>query len=293
MIHAANPVLNQTPKTLYGISVNVAFDVHAARMLDSAVPILKRDSIFGSQVAHFVVQRRFIGVHGTAFSDVFLNESCQMPVIYFGNRLCNYLTSALNNGDNRSFLAVESWRSASGILPHAAHVGFVYLDRWPLQFQIIAFGEHRANLLEHTPCGFVSDTAFSLNLLCRNPAASRTHQVHGIEPCLERSSGLFHDGSSERINLSPAVIAAICGAILDAIVFAFLLALLAVSDAARPSLIHQVSKANVIIRKLFVEVSNGISQVFGDVLFDWHRDSSDLTVKGYQNALRVVKGYLP
>jgi hypothetical protein len=51
MIHAANPVLDQAPKPFHGIGVNVAFDVHAIGMLDSAVSVLQGDSIVTSQKA--------------------------------------------------------------------------------------------------------------------------------------------------------------------------------------------------------------------------------------------------
>src|ERR1700686_1571688 len=104
MIHAANPILNQAPKPFDGIGVNVAFDVHAIGVLDSAVPILQWDSIVTSQKAHFVVRSEFISVNGAARSDMLLDKSSQMPVIYFGNRFRNHLASALDNRYNRSFL---------------------------------------------------------------------------------------------------------------------------------------------------------------------------------------------
>src|SRR4051812_17343270 len=53
------------------------------------------------------------------------------------------------------------------------------------------FGEQRANLTEHSPRGFVSDASFPLNLLCGDSATSRTHEVHGVEPSLERGSGFL------------------------------------------------------------------------------------------------------
>jgi hypothetical protein len=45
MIHAANPVLNQAPEPFDGVGVNVSLNVDAAGMLDSAVPIVQRDSV--------------------------------------------------------------------------------------------------------------------------------------------------------------------------------------------------------------------------------------------------------
>src|SRR5580693_4080197 len=75
MIDATNPVLNQTPQALDGVGVNVALHVDARGMLDSAVPIVQRNSIFAAQVADAIVGTKLIGINGAAWSDVFLNES--------------------------------------------------------------------------------------------------------------------------------------------------------------------------------------------------------------------------
>jgi hypothetical protein len=49
MVYATNSILNQAPKTFDGVGVNIAFDVHAAGMLDSPMPILQWDSLIVSQ----------------------------------------------------------------------------------------------------------------------------------------------------------------------------------------------------------------------------------------------------
>src|SRR5579872_5341158 len=174
MIHAANPVLNQTPKALDGIGVNVAFDVDASRMFDVAMPILQWDSLIVPQKLDLFIRSQFVGVDSAAGSDVLLNERSQLMMVHSGHGLCNDLASALDNRHNRSFLVIPSWRATLAALLDAAHPGFVHFNRWPLQLQI-AVRKHRANLLEHAPCGFVGDSALSLNLFSGDAAPSRPH----------------------------------------------------------------------------------------------------------------------
>jgi hypothetical protein len=132
-------------------------------------------------------------------------------------------------------------------------------------------GKQRPNLLEHAPSGFVSDASLALNLFGRDAAASRTHKENRVEPSLERSGGLFKDGSRERINLSAAVVTAKGGATLNAVMLSLNATLDAVGDAARKTLLHHVIEARIIIRKFFVEVPMGVAEFFGNVLFDRHR----------------------
>src|SRR5690348_16188875 len=237
------------------------------------MPILKRDSVICAEKLDPVVDRQFISVDGAAGNDLLRNQSHQRLTAYFGNSFRNDLASALDNRHNWSFLSIVSgWVSLASLL-HAAYIGFIHLNRWSLQLQI-ALRKQSANLLEHAPGSFVSDSALPLNLLRGNTAASRTHQKHGIEPSFERSGGLFQNSARKWINLSTAVIAAISSPLSNAVMLALLLALLAISNATRPSLIHQIIKAGVIIREFFVDVSVGVSECFRYVLFDWHLNSS-------------------
>src|SRR5882762_2424872 len=125
-------------------------------------------------------------------------------------------------------------------------VGFVNLDRRALQLQITVRQE-RANLIEHAPSSLVSDASLALNLLCGNPATCGTHEVHRIEPSAKRSARLLEDGSSHRGDHLAAIVARIRRSASDAMVLAFLLALCAVGNSARESLLFQVLQARIII----------------------------------------------
>lgn len=87
MVHAANPILNQTPKTLNGIGVNVAFDVDATGMLDSAMTILQRNPVIVPQEFYTPIRTQFIGVDGAARSYVLLNQALQLVFVHGGHGL--------------------------------------------------------------------------------------------------------------------------------------------------------------------------------------------------------------
>jgi hypothetical protein len=286
MIDTANTVLNQAPQALNGVGVNVSFDVDARGMLDSTMPIVQRDSIVTAQIANAIVGTKFVGIDGAARSDMLLNEFSESVAVHFGNCLRNHHPASLHDCHDGSFLGVAAHRASSAAFADSTDVSFVYLDRWPLQLHVV-LGEQGANLFEHTPCGFIGDTSFTLNLLCGDAASSGTHQESSIKPQLERGSSFLEDGSGQRINLSAAIIATICGPADDTMMLALNTALIAISDPAGPALLFHVFQAGVIIRKLAVKVSNGVAKCFRNMLFDFNSEGI------LANGVRVVKGYLP
>lgn len=80
MIDTANPFLRrlQNPDT---IDVNIAANVDAIGMLDSAMAIGKQFASGIPQVRHSVVAAQFIGIDHAARSDVFLDHSSQSEVL--------------------------------------------------------------------------------------------------------------------------------------------------------------------------------------------------------------------
>src|SRR5438045_5950766 len=109
-------------------------------------------------------------------------------------------------------VAAVGWPSLSALpSPLSAVVHLVHLHRRTLQLHPL-FGEERANLPEHAPCGLVGDASLPLNLFRGDAATSGTHEVHRVEPSLERSSGLLEDGSGQRVNVVAAMVTGIDGA---------------------------------------------------------------------------------
>jgi len=115
------------------------------------------------------------------------------------------------------------------------------------------FGQQRANLLKHAPRAFVGNPALPLNLFRADPAAGRPHEVHCVEPLLERSAGLLEDGSGHRRDHAATVVAGIGRTPGNPMVLALFLALGAMGDPARKSLLFQVFKAGLIVWELLEE----------------------------------------
>lgn len=146
---------------------------------------------------------------------------------------------------------------------------FIHLDRRTLQLQV-AVRKQRTYLLENSPGSFVGNASLALNLLRGDFASCGTHEVHRIEPSLERSAGLLEDGSGQRIDVMAAELARICSAIAYTMVLGALVTLWAKRHALRKALFFDVFEASRICREFVIKVPNGVSQCFGNALFDFH-----------------------
>jgi len=85
-----------------------------------------------------------------------------------------------------------------------------------------------------------------------------------MEPHTKRGCAFLEDGSSKRVDVTPAVIARIsCAACHSVMLALFALALLAVAlgDSTGEALLFQELKAGVIVGELAVEVVNRVPQV--------------------------------
>jgi hypothetical protein len=67
-----------------------------------------------------------------------------------------------------------------------------------------------------------------------------------------------------------ARLAGIRGAIANAVMLGDFAALVAISHAAGIALLADIGQASGVIRKLVIEVSNRVAQLFGDALFNFH-----------------------
>lgn len=280
VVDPANSSFHQAPKSFDSLSVNVSGDIDFRAVTDALVDV----AVFFQSIIRNVI----VGENGAARKDIFLRQSVKgftlRVVSYASDHAARALRSAaLDHSDDGYLMALERWPSLSALSPSlSAVVHLIHLHRRALQLHI-ALRKQRANLPENAPRGFVGNASLALNLLGGNSTPGRAHEIHRVKPSLERSSGLLKDGSREGVNLGTAMVAAISGAALDSVVLALHATLRALSHAPRPALLRDVLKAGVIVRKLFVEVSNGISQFLRDALFGFHAQS-------IPNGLRVVKG---
>src|SRR5215469_12151107 len=289
VIDSPDSSLNQHPESLDRVGVRVPANVLARAVLHGVVNVVRWAAIVEAHLGDSLVSGKLVGVDDALRYDVPLNHR----VNGFGTHIFDgprqYLSLALNDSDNRSHSSIAAHRSPCFSLAPSAVVSLVDLHRRPLQLQF-AIREKRANAIKDAPRTLVSDASLALNLLCGDAAASRTHEVHRIEPSLERSRGLLKDGSLERVEVMSAMVARKRGAIAYAVVLAGLVAFHARGNAIRPAFFHNVAQAGVIVRKLVVEVFDAVAQMLWDALFDFH---ISLTRQSISENVLVVKRYLP
>src|ERR1041385_2853679 len=278
VVHAADPALHKTPESLNRLSVNVSRDVYFRAVIDSPVNV--------SRVLKPVIGNVFVGVNGARRQDVFLRQTVKSRFLRVRRYPCHYTSHAtvlraFHHSDNRNLVRTIGRPSAPSLsLPLSAVVHLIHLHRRTLQLHPL-FGEQGANLTEHAPRGFVGHSGLALNLLCGDAATGGTHEVHRIEPSLERSGALLKNGASERIDVIPARLAGKGSAASNAVVLPLYSALRAFGYAIRPALFFDVFEAGVIVWKLSVELAYGVSQFGGNGLFGLH---------GSLNYLQATRG---
>lgn len=287
MIDSADPALHKAPESFDGVGMNVSIlDVLTRPVTDGMMLESQRATPRAFHLWNVPVDIEVIGIDHAAWDNVLADSPKQILTGNMVYHSCDRFTAALYDCDDRSFFLIAAHWASALPLAYSAIIGFVNLNRWPLQFEV-AIRHETANLPEHAPCGFVGDASLALDLLRGDAATGGTDEKRCIEPQPERSRGLLKDGSSQRVDVMPAMVARIGGTATHAVVLALYAALAALSHAAWIPLLFDVLKTSVIVRKLFVEVPNGVSKCFGDALFDFHRS---LTAQFYGRRLLVVKG---
>jgi len=246
MINATDPAFHQAPESFHGIRVDIADDIDLLIMLNPTVPVSR------AHVAHSVVHVPLIGEHGRFRHDVFLDNRKQGRTLNVLS--CESLDPALTlrDAEDRSFgLHLPS----ASLLADTSEVGLIHLHArtaFPAKRPGI-IGQHRANLFEHAPRGFICHSGFALNLLGRNSAARRSHQVDRIEPSGQRRRRLVEDRASSRVNMVAALVARIGWAADYTMMLCDALALLA-KDAFWVQAVAEPLKTGFVVGKLAVKV---------------------------------------
>src|SRR6266850_1115979 len=277
VVHAADSTLHKTPESLNRLGVNVTRDVNSRAVIDAPMGVSRR---FQS-----VVGNKLIGVNGARRKNVFLRQTMQSHFLRVRRYTRHYaanapVLAALHHSHDRNLVTPVGWASTlADSLPLSAVVHLIHLHRRTLQLQTV-LGQETPNLAEHAPRSFVGDASFPLNLLCGDAATSRTHEVHRVEPSLERSGGLLENSASQRIDVIPARLAGIGGAASNAVVLPLDAALRAFGHAVRPTLFLDAFKAGIVARKLGIELAYRIAQFLRDGLFGFH---------GSLNCLKATK----
>src|SRR5713101_1362079 len=250
VINATQPILDERPEPFNRIRMCVANDVNFFRVVDSSVPI----------VAHSkpVIRRMLIRKDYAFRHDVFTHDSDESIRFYvIGNQSAD-AAFTFDHSNNRSLFLVAT-HAATGTLFAATAVihlinFYLWLTATATKFSRLIFVQHGANLFKHAPCGLVSNTCLPLNLLCRDTAPSRSHEIGRVEPCGKRGGRLVEDRASGRVNVMTAIVARIRWTADYTVMLRFLLALVTKYRAFWIETAKQPLKTDRISRELAVEV---------------------------------------
>jgi len=270
VVDAADPALHKTPESLNAVGMNVAVSHVLSRPVPNAiVRKIQRATPRAFHLRNVPIDVEVIGVNHAARSNVLADSSKQILAGNMVNDSRDCFSAALDNRDNRSFFLVSAHRATALPLADSTVVRFINFHRWPLQFQVTV-RHKRSDLAEHAPRSFVGNASFALDLFCGYSATSGPHEIRSIEPESQRSARLLKDSSRERVDVMPAMVAGERSAIAYAVMLPFHVALRALRDAVRIALLCDMPQAGIIVRKLVIEVLDGVSQFFRDALFDFH-----------------------
>lgn len=273
MASSINATFGQRPKAFNGVHVNDASSVLFSGMSNLFMVV--------SKLLDEVVTSKFVRVNvGIDIRRYLLPEDGQKrSSLDVGDYLSYNRALPLDDAHNRCF--VDS--ASAAIAGFAAKVRFINFN-CPRHLRLLLI-HNRANLSEHAPCCFISDTCFSLKLFSGNPTPSRGQQEESMKPSPERGAGLVEDRSGSRANLAIAEFAFVSLATFQMIVRSNLLTLRA-KDTLRPASILQKVQAGFIIGELSVKVFQGI--FCG--LYSSH--ISHLNKLSIAHFIHAVKGYL-
>ena len=120
-------------------------------------------------------------------------------------------------------------------------------------------GQHRTDLLEHAPRGFIGDASLALNLFCRDAAPRLRHEIDRVEPNGEGCGRLVKDRVGGRVNVMAAMIARIGWTADNAVMLCNRVARLT-KDAVWVQVVAEPFKAGRIVWELFLEVFQRVRQ---------------------------------
>lgn len=266
VVRADDPALKQAPEAFNRVGVDRAHDVRAGVFF---VPV--RDDFMrqAARLQELVALPVVRAEQADAVRNGVLNEACQgrcadvvdhagddAALAAHGTRH-DGLTA--RSGAGRFVLVVVP---LAGVLVAdlAAHERLIDFDDAE-QLTEVFVGEPGADAVRHVPGGFVrAESHVAVKLEGADALLAGQHQVNDLEPVFEGLVGVLEDGPGDVREAVSATLAA-RGALplplhgferIDRIAGAA-----GAHDPVRPALGDQVSRAGVLIRELFVELSGG------------------------------------
>jgi hypothetical protein len=206
VVDAANPVLHQGEEALDGLSVNVPAHVDPLLVVDAFVGVLPLDP---------AIALPLVRVDDGGGQNVVTDARVEREAVTsFSENICPYAPSALDDPkDHCSRLRIwtefdsgEGGNAAVSVSHPTTDPGFVGFN-FPGQSRSLVGHDLVANLVEHSPSGLVRHAKLALQLLGRDSASSARHDVHGVEPQMQRRGRLVKDRPRCRVNVVAAGLA--------------------------------------------------------------------------------------
>src|SRR5882672_1959610 len=260
MIDAAKTILNEAPEAFDCVRMNLANNVDFRAVIDAVMTVLV------SVPSKIVIYAIVVGEHRALRKNSFLDDRHNRVLLGIQRGVGANSALAFDYSNYRCLgIGIEGSRASRMAALPSANVGLVNLDRLPAltaERGCVLIIQHRANLFEHAPRGFVGDASLPLNLLCRNSAARRSHQVDRVEPNCQGRGRLVEDCVGGRVNVMTAMIARVRRTAHYAMMLGNRLAGIA-EDTVRVEVVFQPLKAGRIIRELFLETLECVRKHLG------------------------------
>ena len=244
-MRASDGSLEHGPETFNGIDVVNTINPLIGRMVDGAVVV--------TEARDFGIGRKFIRADGRAALDVGQDVPLQGLALHVRDDSRHDITAALDHAKDNRLTWCATPALAAGSPP--ADVGFIGLDM-PAKRRIAINGRHvLADLVRHAPRRLVGHAQLALKLFRWNAMPGSGEQVHGVEPLREwgvcpRKGRAFHGA-----DLVAAPLAAIDGALAQAMKLALNAAAWAIQRFAVADL-HKVIQATIVVREPLEKLVN-------------------------------------
>src|ERR1019366_7587284 len=223
MVNAPQPIFYKRPKPFDGVCMHFANHIDLFAVIDSAVLVAPR--------IEAVVGRKVVRKDNGLRQNVLFNQPKQRIGLNVSRDHGAHFALALNHADNGCLaVPITDHRATRVAFALTTEESLIHLDSTiesanrPGAFRV----QHGANLFEHSPRGFVRYARLALDLLRRNAAASRSHQVDGVEPSRKRRGGFMENRSRRWVDVMTAMVARVGRAAVHAVMLRDLFAVLAV-----------------------------------------------------------------
>lgn len=188
-VGSVQSALQQAPKVLHRVCVNIAVDVFDG-VIDDGVLVVGLQAVIGLQ---FVAEDR-----GSGF-DPFPDQGFKVSPLAAVYMTSNHLPAALDHPEH-NFLTLRAAAGDDTLTLRRVHVsrfatdkGFVYFD-FAGEFAAIFVLQRKPNPMEHVPCTLLSDSERAVNLPRANAILHIGLHPDCGKPLVQTERGILHDG---------------------------------------------------------------------------------------------------